>query len=115
MLSPLDPLFALFEQHLFNALVEDETTEDFLNRVVAGYLARLAETCVIPQQLRGTIEQDLREEVLEMLRKRTYGHYSLSEFRRAMPAVLAPEGPAPLKATEGKKADSSGRRRNRPS
>jgi hypothetical protein len=83
MRSQLDPLYAIFEKHLLNALVEDEATEEFLARVVADYLAALAKTCVIPMQVRPMIEEDLREEVLEMLRKKTYGHYSLRDFRKA--------------------------------
>ena len=83
MRSQHDPLFSLFEKHLFNALVEDESTDDFINRVVGDYLGHLARTCVIPHQLRPSIEEDLREEVLEMLRKRTYGHYNLQQFRKA--------------------------------
>lgn len=79
-----DPLYSIFEQHLFTALAEEETTDEFLNRVVADYLNRLtASGTLIPHDHIATIETDLREEVLEMLRKKTYGHFNLSEFRKA--------------------------------
>lgn len=79
-----DPLFKIFEKHLFNALVEDESTDTFLERVVNDYINRLVSLgTIIIQEHRPTIETDLKEEVLEMYRKKTYGHYSLGAFRRA--------------------------------
>lgn len=79
-----DPLYYIFEQHLFNALVEDEGTDAFLSRVVEDYVGRLIESgTVIPREVLPTVQQDLREEVLEMLRKKTYGHFNLADFRRA--------------------------------
>lgn len=80
---PSDLLYSIFEQYLFNALVENETTEEFLTHVVREYLDRLARSGTIPHGHIDSIEEDLRDEVLEMLRKKTYGHYSLSEFRKA--------------------------------
>lgn len=85
-----DPLYSIFEQHLFNALVENETTEEFLDRVVQDYLAALSEGGIIPQPLRAGVEEDLRDEVLEMLRKKTYGHFNLTEFRKAKAGEVSP-------------------------
>lgn len=80
----MDPLYSIFEQHLFNALVEEETNEEFLTRVVADYMDRLkANGTLIAREHMDDIRSDLREEVFEMLRKKTYGHFSLAEFRRA--------------------------------
>jgi hypothetical protein len=84
MQSGSDPLFMIFEQHLFNALVEEETTDEFLNRVVKDYISELCTDGLIPANRISELEIDIREEVLEMLRKKTYGHYSLKEFRKAM-------------------------------
>jgi len=78
-----DLLYDIFEQHLFNALVEEETTDEFLVRVVSDYLMRLSGSGMIPVEHIDSIEVDLREEVLEMLRKKTYGHFNLNSFRRA--------------------------------
>jgi hypothetical protein len=82
MRSQHDPLYSLFEQHLFNAMVEEETSEELIVRVVQNYLEAIKADGVIPPLQLASIENDLREEVLEMLRKKTYGHYSLSEFRK---------------------------------
>lgn len=77
-----DPLYSIFEQHLMNALIEEETTEDFVSRVVGDYLGRLGQVGSIPRNFVENIESDLKDEVLEMLRKRTYGHFSLDTFRK---------------------------------
>lgn len=95
-----DPLYTIFEQHLFNALVENETTEEFLDRVVQDYLAALCSGGIIPQELRAGIEADLRDEVLEMLRKKTYGHFSLKEFRKAKVGDATPTQPQPQAAQQ---------------
>jgi hypothetical protein len=82
-----DLLYSIFEQYLFNALVEDETTDDFLTRVVREYMTRLSSKGSIPREYTSVIEVDLREEVLEMFRKKTYGHFNLKDFRKAHCAV----------------------------
>ncbi len=83
MRSGHDLLYTLFEQHLFNALVENETSDEFLGRVVGEYMKLLSSRGTIPLEHQSVIETDLRDEVREMLRKKTYGHYNLAEFRRA--------------------------------
>jgi hypothetical protein len=86
----LDPLYSIFEQHLFTALVEGETTDDLLVRVVTDYVGHLkASGTVIPHSHLSTLESDLREEVLEMFRKKTYGHFDLTSYRKANGAEAA--------------------------
>ena len=120
----LDPLYSIFEQYLFNALVEDESTDEFIVRVVSTYLTQLSQTSVIPQLLRASIEEDLRDEVLEMLRKKTYGHHSLREFSKAASTALVPVATAATAAAEkaqisappaARSASSRPARRRRPS
>lgn len=83
-----DRLYAIFDRHLHHALIEDETTDEFLTLVVEQYLGELvSQNAIIQQAHRQSIEADLKEEVLEMLRKKTYGHYSLSAFRQAKRAA----------------------------
>lgn len=82
--SETDLLYSIFEQHLFNALVEEETDDEFLSRVVGDFITRLSQNGgVITREHLPTVESDLREEVLEMLRKKIYGHYNLAAFRKA--------------------------------
>jgi cell division septum initiation protein DivIVA len=101
MRSGYDLLYTLFEQHLFNALVEEETSDAFLDRVVREYIRLLSARGMIPHEHLQTIESDLRDEVLEMLRKKTYGHYNLTEFRNAKRAAM--EEPAEKKERRGRR------------
>ena len=82
MSLPKDPLYSLCEQHLFNALVEEETTQEFLDHVVREYMLQLRDQGSIPPHQVKALENDLRGEGHEMLRKKTYGHYSISHFRK---------------------------------
>jgi hypothetical protein len=90
MRSGHDLLYTLFEQHLFNALVENETSDEFLGRVVGEYIKLLQSRGTITREHRAMIEDDLREEVLEMLRKKTYGHFNLAAFRKAQNTISLP-------------------------
>lgn len=81
-----DPLYKIFEQHLFNALVEDESADELVDRVVQEYLAELAHGGSIPPESKPEIAADLKDEVVEMFRKKTYGHYSLAEYRKSLAA-----------------------------
>ena len=83
MRSGPDLLYTIFEQHLFNALVEDETADELLGRVVRDYVDLLSARGMILQEHLPAIESDLRDEVLEMLRKKTYGHFNLQSYRKA--------------------------------
>ena len=109
MRPDLDPLYSIFEQHLFNALVEGESTDEFLVRVVTDYIGRLvANGTVIAHEHMGSIEADLHEEVLEMCRKKTYGHFNLAEYRKAKGIAAsstesAPGQAAPVQKTKARR------------
>ena len=92
-----DPLYLIFEHHLLNCLVENEGTDDFIKRVVQEYIELLNHAGRVPPQQMLALEADLRDEVLEMVRKKTYGHYSLAEFRKTI--GIAPAN-APTTAAE---------------
>lgn len=117
MKAQADPLYIIFEQHLLNALVEEETTEEFLNHVVRDYLARIGENSTIPHDVRPMVEEDLREEVMEMLRKKTYGNYSIKEYRmkrgagatKAQSLENKPASEAPQSKIEAKPKMANGR------
>ncbi len=113
MRRELDPLYSLFEQHLFTALVEDETTDEFVNRVVIAYMGRLlTDGTVVPKSHRPILESDLKEEVMEMFRKKTYGHFNLSTYRKANGVETTPSQPLDTldeSAWPNEKARRSGR------
>ena len=99
-MAQIDLLYSIFELHLFNALVEDETADEFVESVVKEYVKRVSKSGTILPEHRQQVETDLREEVLEMMRKKTYGHFNLKEFRKANgvkppPTVTPPKGRQP--------------------
>jgi hypothetical protein len=77
-----DPLYHLFEQHLLNALVDEHSTDQFVDRVVKDYMERHHPRGAVPHHLIEVVRIDLRDEVLAMLRKKTYGHYNLDDYRK---------------------------------
>ena len=106
-----DPLYFIFEKHLMTALVEDESLEDFLCGVVVAYMGQLRSNgTVVPNTHAADIEADLREEVIEMYRKKTYGHYNLASYRRANGVQVDPDVfPLAHAAAENEKARRGGR------
>jgi hypothetical protein len=79
-----DPLFEIFEKNLYTSIVEDESQDEFIDRVVYEFIHSLVSTGRVPQSHIEDIEEDLREEILDMLRKKTYGHLSLKDYRDSM-------------------------------
>jgi hypothetical protein len=79
-----DPLYHLFEQHLFSALVDEASTDQFVDRVVKDYMSKHHPRGAVPYHLLEVVRIDLRDEVLAMLRKKTYGHYSLDDYRKSL-------------------------------
>lgn len=79
-----ETLYHIFENHLYNTLVEDESKSEFVAAVVRDYLNSLkASGSHVAKEHLLEIEEELSELVIEMLRKKTYGHYSLADFRRS--------------------------------
>ena len=78
-----DPLYEIFENHLYSSWFEDESNDQFIFRVVTDYMEHLQEIAFIPITSSELVENDLREEVKLMLLKKTYGHFNLAEFRKA--------------------------------
>lgn len=79
-----DKLYELFEQQLYSTDFEPSTQEEFIYRVVESYVEDLIRSAHIPIQFLHTLQQDLEEEVRDMLKKKTYGYYSIREFRKAI-------------------------------
>lgn len=77
-----DLLYVVFEKLLMRKTQDEQQLEDFSQEVVAEYLMLLAKQGItVPQKLRPVLEMDLIEEVIDMARKKTYGHSSLQEYR----------------------------------
>jgi hypothetical protein len=78
-----DPLHDLFKKHL--SLIDPETqgVEDLVYEVVGDYMAYLMKQGNIPSSQLDTLETDLKEEVLEIYRKVTYGYLNLKDYKSA--------------------------------
>lgn len=78
-----DLLYLVFEKHLLIPHTEEQDLEEFAAEVVVEYLTLLAKQGVtVPQKLRSILEMDLIEDVVDMTRKKTYGHVNIKEFRQ---------------------------------
>ncbi len=77
-----DLLFSIFEKQLHSSLLMEETEEILVNRVVQTYLTSLKTQGFVPPKFLQDITEDLRAEVLEMYRKKTYGHLELASYRK---------------------------------
>ena len=75
-----DPLFIIFEKHLYD--FNYESRELFLKGVIDDYLSHLSQQKVtIPPAWRGHLERTLGEEVSDMLVRRLYGCLTVEEFK----------------------------------
>ncbi len=77
----LDPLYVIFEQHLYDFNDDTDTESAFIDKVVADYL-KFLQACgaVVPRKLVASISEELRDQVQRMLRKKIYGCANMSEF-----------------------------------
>lgn len=84
----VDPLYAIFEQHLFNFSDPDIERKTFIAQVVVEYLNFLRKKNVtIPRSLEAAIIEELGSQVNAMLVKKIYGCLSLKDFRKGVPNV----------------------------
>ena len=79
-----DRLQQIFQQLISDVTRPQETHEEFIFRVVESYVLELIRENHIPIPYLDQIQKDLEDEVLEIYRKTTYGHYSLEDYRKAL-------------------------------
>ena len=78
-----DVLFELFKKHLQQIDPETQGVQDLVYEVVGDYIAYLMKQGNIPHHHLDDLETDLREEVLEIYRKVTYGHLNLKSYKES--------------------------------
>ena len=76
-----DTLYELFERHLLDLTRPHQSHEELIFDVVAAYIFHLMELGNVPHQVMDALEIDIREEVTEIYRKKTYGFLNLQEYR----------------------------------
>ncbi|MBU6374892.1 MAG: hypothetical protein KGQ59_02745 [Bdellovibrionales bacterium] len=82
----IDPLYVIFEQHLYNFQDSDSDRKTFISGVVSEYLTFLRQKNIaIPKSLELAISDELSEQVNTMLTKKIYGCLSIEDFQRGVP------------------------------
>ncbi len=71
----------LIEHHLLNAMVETERPETVIETVMQEYEKDLRLSGKIPAAFLDDVLEELREIVLEIIRKRTYGCVNIATFK----------------------------------
>jgi len=84
--AQLDPLFVIFEQHLYNFDDSDQDRKAFIGNVVAEYLTYLRKRNItVPKSLEQPIVEELGSQVNTMLVKKIYGCLTIKDFQRRLP------------------------------
>lgn len=77
-----DPLYAIFEQHLYNFQDSSIDRKTFIVQVVQDYLTHLRRLKIaIPKTYEPYIIEELSAQVNTMLVKKIYGCLTIDEFR----------------------------------
>lgn len=76
-----DALYQLFTKRLHQFEDLSESSQDFIQRLAKEFFLKLTEAGHVPQTLRDTVLADIEDEVIEMYRKKTYGHSTLKAYR----------------------------------
>ena len=78
-----DPLHDIFKKYLNDIDPDKDGVTDLVHNVVSEYILILMGKGNIPHYLLDQLETDIREEVVEIYRKMTYGHLTLKSFKDA--------------------------------
>lgn len=82
----LDPLYVIFEQHLYNFQDAESDRKAFIGNIINEYLSFLRRKSIsIPKSLEPAIVEELAEQVNVMLTKKIYGCLSIGEFTKGQP------------------------------
>jgi hypothetical protein len=86
--TPLDPLYVIFEQHLYNFKDSDADRKTFILNIVGEYLTFLRRKSVlIPKSLEPAIVDELARQVNTMLVKKIYGCLTIEEYQKKAPVA----------------------------
>lgn len=87
--NQVDPLYTIFEQHLYNFEDSDTDRKTFIGNVIQEYFTYLRKlNIVIPKSLESAIHEELSAQVKTMLVKKIYGCLTLSDYQKKIsPAV----------------------------
>ena len=79
----LDPLYVIFEQHLYNFQDSNIDRQTFVLEIVKEYFKYLScKKIAVPEVLEPQIQQELSRQVNIMLNKKIYGSLNIEEFQK---------------------------------
>jgi hypothetical protein len=77
----IDPLYVIFEQHLFNFADPDSDRKTFIAQVVSDYIGYLRKNnIIVPKSLEQPIVEELGTQVNTMLVRKIYGCLTVNQF-----------------------------------
>ena len=86
--APTEPLYSIFERHLYELSPADRDRDAFVSKVLKDYFQYLRQSCIsIPVQLEAAIAEEISQQVRTMLLKKIYGCFDLAAYQ----ACSAPE------------------------
>jgi hypothetical protein len=81
--SQVDPLYVIFEQHLYNFQDSDLDRKAFIENVLKDYLSFLRrQNIVIPKALEASILEEFSSQVHTMLMKKIYGFLTIQDYAK---------------------------------
>lgn len=87
--NQIDPLYTIFEQHLYNFQDSDTDRKTFIGNVVKDYFAFLRKMNIaVPKAFEEIVAEELSEQVKVMLMKKIYGCLSVEDYRRDVPSAV---------------------------
>lgn len=83
-----DPLYVIFEHHLYNFLDPDVDRKTFICKVIAEYIGFLrSKNISVPPALEQPIVEELACQVNTMLFKKIYGCHDMGAFQKTVKPV----------------------------
>jgi len=84
--TQVDPLYVIFEQHLFNFQDSDSDRRTFISNIIQDYFSYLRkQNITVPKSLESTIGEELFTQVSHMLVKKIYGCLTINDYQKRIP------------------------------
>ena len=81
-----DPLYVIFEQHLFNFPDADVDRKTLITTIVSDYLTYLRkQNITVPRSLEQPVIEELCTQVNTMLVRKMYGFLTVSDYQSGLP------------------------------
>ena len=86
--TQIDPLYTIFEQHLYNFQDSEIDRKTFIGNVVKEYVGYLRKmNIMVPRSVEVDVLEELASQVHTMLVKKIYGCLTIQEYQKQAPPV----------------------------